>query len=76
MNLDKFLGVFKQSGSDNSYLKRYNEVGSSALLNLPELRDLFEEFAGANRKVPLETLRGLKILLALQTFNRVGKSCF
>ena len=47
MNLDKFLGAFKQSGSDNSYLKQYNEVGSSALFNLPELRDLFEGFAGA-----------------------------
>lgn len=46
MTLDKFLEVFKLSGSDNTYLTQYNEVGSSALSNLPELRELFEGFAG------------------------------
>ncbi|HWZ16906.1 MAG TPA: T6SS immunity protein Tdi1 domain-containing protein [Mucilaginibacter sp.] len=46
MKLDKFLGAFKQSGRDNTYLRQYNKVGSSALSNLPELRELFEKFAG------------------------------
>jgi len=46
MKLGEFLGAFKQSGSDNTYLRQYNEVGSSALSNLPELRELFEGFAG------------------------------
>jgi len=46
MKLGEFLGAFKQSGSDNTYLRQYNEVGSSALSNLPELRELLEKFSG------------------------------
>jgi hypothetical protein len=46
MKLDNFLTSFKKSSDDGGYLNRYNEVGLSALANLPELYELFENLSG------------------------------
>jgi hypothetical protein len=46
MNLNGFLKSFRQTGNDDAYLKQYNEIGLSALSNLPELSELFEKLSG------------------------------
>ena len=47
MKLTTFLESYEKSGIDNTYLKSYEEVGTTALVKLPGLSILFEEFSGA-----------------------------
>src|ERR1700748_3683929 len=47
MKLDVFLTSFTQTGSDNSYSEKYKEVGTIALIKLPELFSLFNNHSGA-----------------------------
>jgi len=46
MKLNKFLSMFTNTGREESYANRYDEVGLSAISNLPELRELFEKYPG------------------------------
>ncbi|MEP6612670.1 MAG: T6SS immunity protein Tdi1 domain-containing protein [Mucilaginibacter sp.] len=48
MNLDSFFRSFRQSGKDATYLKQYEEVGLTAVSNLPELCELFEKLSGTS----------------------------
>ena len=44
--VNEFLSVFTKTGQEVSYAQRYEEVGSSAISNLPELCELFDKYPG------------------------------